>query len=178
MFPSIKQHEEESAQSPPTTTAAAGTAAGTATHHNEDFLFKQKLESVKAAVLCGGVGAVARLLAVGAGAVAPALVRDALGAPDAAASSVLFGLASGFAQGALFGLTYRRVYCNLVNTLDSFLVWIGECHCCCQCPSHMFTMARRTFGPVLRANHPPCTMYVGEVVERSPLIPFLSLQTS
>lgn len=78
-------------------------------HHNEDFLFEQKVESVKAALLCGGVGSVTRLLAVGAGALAPDFLRDALGTPEPVASSLLFCLASGFAQGALFGLTYRYV---------------------------------------------------------------------
>ncbi|CAN0550484.1 unnamed protein product, partial [Ectocarpus sp. 12 AP-2014] len=40
-------------------------------HHDSDFLFEQKLESVRAAVLCGSVGATSRLLAVGAGALLP-----------------------------------------------------------------------------------------------------------
>ncbi|CAN0415263.1 unnamed protein product [Ectocarpus fasciculatus] len=79
-------------------------------HHDSDFLFEQKLESVRAAVLCGSVGAASRLLAVGAGALLPgALLREALAAPEPAGSSLLFGLAAGFAQGALFGLTYRYV---------------------------------------------------------------------
>lgn len=78
-----------------------------ARHHDGDFLFVQKLESVKAAFLCGGVGAASRLLAVGAGAVLPPILRDALASPEPAASGVLFGVAAGFAQGALFGLTYR-----------------------------------------------------------------------
>ena len=68
---------------------------------------KQKLESVKAAVLCGGVGAASRLLAVGAGVVAPPFMRDALAMPQPDTSALLFGLASGSVQGALFGLTYR-----------------------------------------------------------------------
>ncbi|CAM9377852.1 unnamed protein product [Ectocarpus sp. 13 AM-2016] len=79
-------------------------------HHDSDFLFEQKLESVRAAVLCGSVGATSRLLAVGAGALLPGgLLREALAAPEPAGSSLLFGLAAGFAQGALFGLTYRYV---------------------------------------------------------------------
>lgn len=76
-------------------------------HHDGDFLFDQKIESVKAALLCGGVGAASRLLAIGAAAVAPSVVREALAAPEPVASAVVFGLASGFVQGALFGLTYR-----------------------------------------------------------------------
>lgn len=84
---------------------AAETAAGR--HYDGDFLFEQKLESVKAAFLCGAIGASSRLLAVGAGALSPPPLRDVLATPDPAAAAVLFGLASGFAQGALFGLTYR-----------------------------------------------------------------------
>lgn len=80
---------------------------GLAPHHDGDFLFDQKIESVKAALLCGGVGAASRLLAVGAAAVTPAAVREALAAPEPVASAVVFGLASGFVQGALFGLAYR-----------------------------------------------------------------------
>eukprot|EP00752_Nemacystus_decipiens_P005347 g4848.t1 len=79
-------------------------------HHDSDFLFEQKLESVRAALLCGAVGAASRLLAVGAGAFVPgAFLRELLATPEPAAASVLFGLAAGFAQGALFGLTYRYV---------------------------------------------------------------------
>ena len=77
-------------------------------HHDSDFLFEQKLESVRAALLCGAIGASSRLLAVGAGALIPGtFLRELLATPEPAAASVLFGLAAGFAQGALFGLTYR-----------------------------------------------------------------------
>lgn len=75
--------------------------------YSADFLFKQRLESAKAALLCGGVGAASRLIAVGAGAVAPAFLVDILALPESDASALLLGIASGFAQGALFGLTYR-----------------------------------------------------------------------
>ncbi len=79
-------------------------------HHDSDFLFEQKLESVRAALLCGAVGAASRLLAVGAGALIPgAFLRDLLATPEPAAGSLLFALAAGFSQGALFGLTYRCV---------------------------------------------------------------------
>lgn len=77
-------------------------------HHDSDFLFEQKLESVRAALLCGAVGAASRLLAVGGGAFLPGtFLRELAATPEPAAASVLFGLAAGFAQGALFGLTYR-----------------------------------------------------------------------
>ncbi|CAM9774513.1 unnamed protein product, partial [Laminaria digitata] len=89
--------------------AAAAAAAATTQHYDGDFLMEQKIESAKAAILCGGIGAASRLLAVGVGAVVPSFLRDALAMPEPAASGVLFGLAAGFAQGALFGLTYRYV---------------------------------------------------------------------
>ncbi|CAM9177272.1 unnamed protein product, partial [Scytosiphon promiscuus] len=79
-------------------------------HHDSDFLFQQKLESVRAALLCGGVGAACRLLAVGGGAIVPGtFLRAVVATPEPTPASVLFCVAAGFAQGALFGLTYRYV---------------------------------------------------------------------
>lgn len=95
--------------SPSNPTEARAAAAAAKRHYDGDFLMEQKLESAKAAFLCGGVGAASRLLAVGVGAAAPPFLRDALATPEPAASAVLFGLAAGFVQGALFGLTYRYV---------------------------------------------------------------------
>lgn len=58
--------------------------------------------------MCGAVGSASRLLGVGAGALIPVgVLRDLVAAPEPAASSLLFCLAAGFVQGALFGLTYR-----------------------------------------------------------------------
>lgn len=101
-----------------TQAARATTAAGEVSrgggpqqqHHDSDFLFEQKLESIRAALLCGSVGAASRLLAVGAGALIPgAFLRDWLATPEPTVGSLLFALAAGFSQGALFGLTYRCV---------------------------------------------------------------------
>lgn len=72
-----------------------------------EFMFNQRIESAKAAVLCGAAGSASRLLAVGASVLTPSILRDALAAPDPTASTLLFCLAIGFVQGALFGLTYR-----------------------------------------------------------------------
>ena len=90
---------------------------------------EQKLESTKAAILCGGIGAALRLLAVGVGAAAPPFLRDALATPEPAASAVLFGLAAGFAQGALFGLTYRQAR---VIAIDGgyYECFVMVSHCC------------------------------------------------
>lgn len=110
MYACLGQQVLSSAPAPPAKEEAAQASRRRRQqhHHDSDFLFEQKLESVRAALLCGAVGAASRLLAVGAGVFIPgAFLRDLLGAPEPAAASVLFGLAAGFAQGALFGLTYR-----------------------------------------------------------------------
>lgn len=74
---------------------------------DESMSFKQRIESVKAAVLCGGIGSTLRLLAVGTSAIIPSSLREVLATPDPTPPILLFCLASGFVQGALFGLTYR-----------------------------------------------------------------------
>ena len=102
-LPSLPSYSPQVSSSNPT---EARTAAKR--HYDGDFLMEQKLESAKAAILCGGVGAASRLLAVGVGAAVPPLLREALATPEPVASAVLFGLAAGFVQGALFGLTYRQ----------------------------------------------------------------------
>lgn len=71
------------------------------------FLFEQRIESAKGAILCGVAASGSRLLAVGVGTLVPPVLRETLAVPEPAASALLFCLASGFVQGALFGLTYR-----------------------------------------------------------------------
>ncbi|CAM9298283.1 unnamed protein product, partial [Choristocarpus tenellus] len=73
--------------------------------------FEQKIESIKAAVLCGSVGSVSRLLAVGIGTLplVPPPLMEVLGVPEPGIAALLFCLGAGALDGALFGLTYRYV---------------------------------------------------------------------